>query len=367
MRIGHGYDVHKLVEGRKLILGGIEIPFEKGLLGHSDADVLTHALMDALLGAAALGDIGKLFPDNDPAFAGADSVELLKKVCAVISDAGYRVGNVDCTVIAQRPKLAPFIPAMREKLANAMDVDVSRVSVKATTEEHLGFTGEGLGRGVIIGFSLATIVFAVAYAVEVIVLKARGNTVRVGFFTMGFSLTGEAEIHRGVGFILMCVFFNIVNVVMEEGTFRGLFYEIIRTDRAAKTAVLIQALLFGIWHVVTPLHNLIDGDIDLVGFVWLSVGYIILAGIMGIKWSLMYRMTRNLYAGMADHFFNNCIATNLLHLTTESGTDEWMIVRVLIAQLLSSAVVAAVWTRWKKQNTDHTKEDEICSPLSPLP
>ena len=145
MRIGHGYDVHKLVEGRKLILGGIEIPFEKGLLGHSDADVRTHALMDALLGAAALGDIGKLFPDNDPAFAGADSVELLKKVCAVISDAGYRVGNVDCTVIAQRPKLAPFIPAMREKLANAMQVDVTQVSVKATTEEHLGFTGEGLG------------------------------------------------------------------------------------------------------------------------------------------------------------------------------------------------------------------------------
>ena len=145
MRIGHGYDVHKLVEGRKLILGGIEIPFEKGLLGHSDADVLTHALMDALLGAAALGDIGKLFPDNDPAFAGADSVELLKKVCAVIAEAGYRVGNVDCTVIAQRPKLAPFIPDMRQKLAKAMEVDVTAVSVKATTEEHLGFTGEGLG------------------------------------------------------------------------------------------------------------------------------------------------------------------------------------------------------------------------------
>ena len=145
MRIGHGYDVHKLVEGRKLILGGIEIPYEKGRLGHSDADVLTHALMDALLGAAALGDIGKLFPDNDPAFAGADSVELLKNVCAVIADAGYRVGNVDCTVIAQRPKLAAFIPAMREKLAKAMQVHVTQVSVKATTEEHLGFTGEGLG------------------------------------------------------------------------------------------------------------------------------------------------------------------------------------------------------------------------------
>lgn len=145
MRIGHGYDVHRLVEGRKLILGGIEIPWEKGLLGHSDADVLTHALMDALLGAAALGDIGKLFPDNDPAYAGADSVELLKRVCAVIQDAHFRVGNVDCTVIAQRPKLAPFIPAMREKLAAAMGLEPSRVSVKATTEEHLGFTGEGLG------------------------------------------------------------------------------------------------------------------------------------------------------------------------------------------------------------------------------
>ena len=145
MRIGHGYDVHKLVEGRKLILGGVEITYEKGLLGHSDADVLTHALMDALLGAAALGDIGKLFPDNDPAYAGADSVELLKHVCTVIDEAGYRVGNVDCTVIAQRPKLAPFIPAMREKLAKAMQVDVTQVSVKATTEEHLGFTGEGLG------------------------------------------------------------------------------------------------------------------------------------------------------------------------------------------------------------------------------
>lgn len=145
MRIGHGYDVHKLVEGRKLILGGIEIPYEKGLLGHSDADVLTHALMDALLGAAALGDIGKLFPDNDPAYAGADSVELLKRVHEVICNAGYQVGNVDCTVIAQRPKLASYIPAMREKLAAAMEVGVGQVSVKATTEEHLGFTGEGLG------------------------------------------------------------------------------------------------------------------------------------------------------------------------------------------------------------------------------
>lgn len=145
MRIGHGYDVHKLVEGRKLILGGVEIPYEKGLLGHSDADVLTHALMDALLGAAALGDIGKLFPDNDDRFLGADSIELLREVTCVIREHGYTVGNVDCTVIAQRPKLAPYIQQMRGILAQAMGTELDRVSVKATTEEKLGFTGEGLG------------------------------------------------------------------------------------------------------------------------------------------------------------------------------------------------------------------------------
>ena len=145
MRIGHGYDVHRLVEGRRLILGGVEIPWEKGLLGHSDADVLTHALMDALLGAAALGDIGKLFPDKDPAYEGADSVELLRKVTALLREQGYTVANVDCTVIAQRPRLAPHIPEMRRRLAEAMELETDRVSVKATTEEGLGFTGEGLG------------------------------------------------------------------------------------------------------------------------------------------------------------------------------------------------------------------------------
>ena len=145
MRIGHGYDVHRLVPERKLILGGVDIPYELGLLGHSDADVLTHALMDALLGAAALGDIGKLFPDNDDAFLGADSIELLKTVTYVLKENGYRLINADCTVIAQRPKLAPFIDEMRNNLAIAMDSKVSQVSVKATTEEKLGFTGEGLG------------------------------------------------------------------------------------------------------------------------------------------------------------------------------------------------------------------------------
>ena len=145
MRIGHGYDVHRLVEGRKLILGGAEVPYEKGLLGHSDADVLTHAVMDALLGAAGLGDIGQHFPDSDDRFLGADSLELLRQVCGMLSERGYRIGNVVVSVIAQRPKLAGFIPAMRENLAAVMGLRPEDVNVKATTEEKLGFTGEGLG------------------------------------------------------------------------------------------------------------------------------------------------------------------------------------------------------------------------------
>lgn len=145
MRIGHGYDVHKLVEGRKLILGGVEIPHEKGLLGHSDADVLTHAVMDALLGAAALGDIGKLFPDNDDKYLGADSIVLLKKVLAIIKDKGYKVVNIDSTIIAQRPKLSPYIDKMRQTLAASMEISLDCVSVKATTEEKLGFSGAELG------------------------------------------------------------------------------------------------------------------------------------------------------------------------------------------------------------------------------
>ena len=145
MRIGHGYDVHRLVAGRKLILGGVEVPFEKGLDGHSDADVLVHAVMDAMLGAAALGDIGKLFPDNDDAYLGADSMELLKKVRDALRAHGWRLGNLDVTVIAQRPKLAPFIDTMRSNIAGVLETDVSNISVKATTEERLGFTGSGEG------------------------------------------------------------------------------------------------------------------------------------------------------------------------------------------------------------------------------
>ena len=145
MRIGHGYDVHKLVEGRKLILGGVDIPHDKGLLGHSDADVLLHAISDALLGAAALGDIGKLFPDTDAKYEGADSLVLLKRVATRLSCSGWRIVNVDSTVLAQAPKLAPHISKMRSNIARALELDIDVVSVKATTEEGLGFTGEKLG------------------------------------------------------------------------------------------------------------------------------------------------------------------------------------------------------------------------------
>ncbi len=145
MRIGEGYDVHRLVPDRRLILGGVEIPYELGLTGHSDADVLVHAIMDSLLGAAALGDIGKLFPDNDAAYLGADSLKLLNVVVSRLEQNGYSIVNIDSTVIAQRPKLAPYIDAMREKIATAAGIDVNSISVKATTEEKLGFTGRGEG------------------------------------------------------------------------------------------------------------------------------------------------------------------------------------------------------------------------------
>ncbi len=209
-------------------------------------------------------------------------------------------------------------------------------------KEDIGFKKDGAVKCVGIGFLLAVISFIIAYSAEVIILKAGGHDIGFGIFTTGFSLTGEAEVHTGIGFILMCIFFNIINVVMEEGTFRGLFNKIVGIDHSQRFAILFQAILFGVWHIVTPMHNLIDGDISVGAFVGLSVGYIILAGMMGIKWGLLYRMTGSLYAGMADHFFNNCIATNLLHVTTESGTDEMMIVRVMIAQLLSFVAILLI-------------------------
>ncbi len=207
----------------------------------------------------------------------------------------------------------------------------------------IGFAKTGFVKNTGMGFLIALCSFVISYSVEVIILKSRGDEIGFGIFTTGFSLTGEAAMHTGMGFILMCVFFNIINVIMEEGTFRGLFYNIAVIDHSSGYACVFQAFLFGLWHIVTPLHNLIDGDISIASFIALGTGYTILAGMMGIKWGLLYRMTGSLYAGMADHFFNNCIATNLLHVITESGVDEMMIIRVAIAQLLSFTVVLLAW------------------------
>lgn len=215
----------------------------------------------------------------------------------------------------------------------------------------IGFGKTGVIKRIGIGLALGAAAFLIAYAVETLLLKSQGKTVCFGLFTTGFSLTGETATHTGVGFILLCVLFNIINVVMEEGTFRGLFHEITRTDHSFRFALLFQALLFGIWHIVTPLHNLIDGDIGFASFLALSIGYIVLAGMMGIKWGLLRQMTGSLYAGMADHFFNNCIATNLLHVVTDDGIDELMIVRVMIAQVLSFAAVLILWKiRFSRKN-----------------
>lgn len=145
MRIGHGYDVHKLTNDRKLVLGGVEIPFHLGLLGHSDADVLLHAIMDSLLGALALGDIGKIFPDTDMQFKDIDSTKLLEQVIVLVKDRNYKISNIDATIIAQNPKLSPFVPRMRENIAKIASIDLEQINIKATTEENLGFTGEGKG------------------------------------------------------------------------------------------------------------------------------------------------------------------------------------------------------------------------------
>lgn len=224
----------------------------------------------------------------------------------------------------------------------------------------IGFARRGLVKNASLGLLLAIPSFAVSYLIEILILKGQGQDVSLGIFTSGFSLTGNAEIHTGIGFILMCIFFNIINVVMEEGTFRGLFYHITGTDHSRNKALMFQALLFGIWHIVTPLHNLIDGDMNVASFIGLSIGYIILAGMMGIKWALLYNMTGSLYAGMADHFFNNCIATNLLHVTTSEGTDDMMIVRVLIAQLISFGVVILIWKRRRSGLKENGTVDGTC-------
>lgn len=217
------------------------------------------------------------------------------------------------------------------------------------SRERIGFAKTGIlknaGRGVL----LAGVSFLLAYGAEFLILRGQGQHPRLDIFITAFSLTGESAIQRGAALIALCVFFNLINVIMEEGCFRGLFLNLAEEQHSPRFALLFQALLFGLWHLVTPLRNLLDGDMDVMSFVALSIGYIILAGLMGIKWGLLYRMTGSLYAGMADHFFNNCIATNLLHVCTESGVDEWLLFRVLTAQLFSFALVLLLWRKHRNK------------------
>lgn len=217
------------------------------------------------------------------------------------------------------------------------------------SRERIGFAKTGIlknaGRGVL----LAGVSFLLAYGAEFLILRGQGQHPRLDIFITAFSLTGESAIQRGAALIALCVFFNLINVIMEEGCFRGLFLNLVEERHSARFALLFQALLFGLWHLVTPLRNLLDGDMDVMSFVALSIGYIILAGLMGIKWGLLYRMTGSLYAGMADHFFNNCIATNLLHVCTEHGVDEWLLLRVLTAQLFSFTLVLLLWRKHRNK------------------
>lgn len=210
--------------------------------------------------------------------------------------------------------------------------------------EDIGFRGRVL-KLLGLGLLLAIGTFTISYATEFMILAGRKQTARLEVFTTGFSLNGQNTMHTGMVYILVCIFFNIINVLMEEGVFRGLFPAILKRDHSDRIALLLPSFLFGIWHIVTPLHNLVDGDIGLPAFLLLSVGYTILAGMMGIKWCLLYRLTGSLYAGMADHFFNNCIATNLLHVVTDTGVDEMMILRVFIAQMISFFVVYTIYRR----------------------
>lgn len=214
----------------------------------------------------------------------------------------------------------------------------------------IGFKKEKIIKNTSIGFTLGLFTFLIAYSVEIFILNWQCQFVSLGVFTTGFSLTGTPIIHTGIGFILMCILFNIINVIMEEGTFRGLFTKIININYSLKVAILFQAFLFGIWHIITPIHNFVDGSLGFSGLIGLSIGYIILAGLMGIKWSLLQEMTGSLYAGMADHFFNNCIATNLLHVITISGIDDLMIVRVLLAQVLSFSIIIIYYKTLYKKN-----------------
>ena len=214
---------------------------------------------------------------------------------------------------------------------------------------EIGFAKKYFGKNICLGFLIAMCSFIVSYSVEIIILKSQGHDISFGIFTTGFSLTGETAVHTGIGFILLCIFFNLINVIMEEGTFRGLFSHISLIDHSSKYALFFQAFLFGLWHLITPFRSFLDGDMNLLSFIVMSVGYVMLSAIMGIKWGLLYKMTGSIWMGLADHFFNNCVVTNLLHVVTSSGVDEMQIARVLIGEL-TSFVAVLIYMKFKNIN-----------------
>lgn len=211
----------------------------------------------------------------------------------------------------------------------------------------IGFVRQKLLADALKGFGLCFVCYSIAFAAELLILSARGAPAHVEFFVTGFSLTGSAVKHTGLGFVLMCVGFNVVNVWMEEGLFRGFFITYIGKSHSEKTALYAAALLFGLWHLVTPLRSFLDGEMSAGVFAVMSVGYVLLSGMMGIKWGLLYQLSGTVWIGLADHFFNNCIATNLLHVVTAGGVDDLQIMRVLIGELASFAAVVA-YSRIKK-------------------
>ena len=213
--------------------------------------------------------------------------------------------------------------------------------------KDIGFKKEGMIKNIIKGFLLCTVFYTLGFLIEFIVLKSQCNPGHIEFFVTGFSLTGNVVKQTGILFVLMCIFFNIINVWMEEGLFRGFYIEYLNKKFDMKKTIFIAAFLFGLWHLVTPFRSLLDGDMNLLSFIVMSIGYVILSMIMGIKWGILYRMTGSIWMGLADHFFNNCVVTNLLHVVTSTGVDEMQIARVLIGEL-TSFIAVLVYMKVKK-------------------
>lgn len=210
----------------------------------------------------------------------------------------------------------------------------------------IGFQREKLFINVFKGFGLCLVFYSIAFIIEFAVLAVQGTPAHMEFFVTGFSLTGNTVKHTGIVFILMCIGFNIINVWMEEGLFRGFFITYISREHSKNTALFVAALLFGVWHLVTPFRSLLDGDMSVGVFAAMSIGYVILSALMGIKWGLLYQLSGTIWIGLADHFFNNCIVTNLLHVVTSSGVDELQIIRVLIGEL-TSFIAVVIYTKIK--------------------